>query len=729
MSEGTRWFARPYAWLIAAFALYLATFAAFASPWLGHMGSVIPKFPYRPDEELMVWTLSWVTHALVDPHARVFDANIYHPAPAQLTGSENLFFLQVLFAPLYLLTKRPLLATAIVTFLTYPLAALAMAALLVRLGCSRLVAWICGLAFAVGILRIPLNFHVLQYPNLFLPLAALGAVRARSAPGWKSALWLFAVLLATMLTSYYIAGIVCVALAIWVLADLLTLRPRAVAFVTTVALALLAAVGVAAIVLHPYIARSRGMVPNAMPWEHGGQLWLWVQATRKTWDENADYWRLPFAFLAVLGLVGRSDATWRRIALPGALLCLLGTAIVIFGLPDGLGQLAAHTPLRNFRGWVRLLMVTDFGLCLLAAAGLDLCRRRFGKRVALVPIAAFALLAALPRLTILVSAMSRMPTALAEHADAYRMVERYADEVGRGPLLELPTGITTDCGAMLGSTFHWLPLLNGFTGYEPPHVRTMRAASGALPDPAALQDLVDLSHLRWILLRPDRNWPHPRMAAQVRDGLRGSALIGRSYSFDGFTLFEVTASPQRPRWYAAIAAGPSPGTTELGTPVRKLSAAEAIATVDRLGGIEVTGRAKTVALRLRLHNAGTADWPVLESGIRTPFEDVIGRIFGWKAPRFGVYLEVRWEPLLQKAPRREPPVQNVPLDRDVFAGESVVWSFMVRKPPSPGWYWLDVRVVQRDGPELTEPPGRKLRQVVELTPSSVERRARGKKRR
>ena len=329
----------------------------------------------------------------------------------------------MLFGPLYLLTGRPLVATAIVTFLTYPLAALAMAALLVRLGCARLVAWVCGLVFAVGILRIPLNFHVLQYPNLFLPLAALGAVRARSAPGWKSALWLFAVLLATLLTSYYIAGIVCIALAIWVFADLLTLRPRAVAFVTTVVLSLLAAVGVTAILLHPYIVRSRGMVPNALPWDHGGQLRLWVQMARDHWDKNADYWRVPFAFLVLLGLGGRGDATWRRIALPGALLCFLGTAIVIVGLPDGLGQLAAHTPLRNFRGWGRLLMVTDFGLCLLAAAGLDVCRRRFGKRVALVPIAAFALLAALPRLTALVSAMSPVPLALGARADAYRTVK------------------------------------------------------------------------------------------------------------------------------------------------------------------------------------------------------------------------------------------------------------------------------------------------------------------
>ncbi len=403
---------------------------------------------------------------------------------------------------------------------------------------------------------------------------------------------------------------------------------------------------------------------------------------------------------------------------------------MIFGLPDGLGQLAAHTPLRNFRGWVRLLMVTDFGLCLLAAAGLDVCRRRFGKRVGLVPIAAFALLAALPRLTILVSAMSPAPAALGEHADAYRTVKRYTDELGRGPLLELPSGIIVDHEAMLGSLFHWLPLVNGVTGYEPAHAPAMRAAVSALPDSAALQDLVDLSHVRWILLRPDRDWRPPGAAAQVRDGLRESALIGRSFSFDGFALFEVTASVQRPRWYAAIAAGPVPGTTALGTPVRELSPAEAIATVDRVGGIEEIRGANMFGLRLRLHNAGTADWPVLENGIRTPYHDVVGRIAGWKFAPFIVHLEARWVPA-QTASGEEPHelVQNVPLQRDVLAGESVVWSFMVRKPPAPGRYRLDVGIAQQDGPEMTEPPGRMLRELVDVKPSPAKGQRRGKKKR
>ena len=713
MSESTGKLEKPFVWLIAAFGLYLATFAAFSLPWLRHMGDAIPTYPYFPDEELNVWILSWVSHALLDGQARVLDANIYHPAPAQLTGSEHLFFLQVIFAPLYLLTDQPVLATGIVAFLTYPLSALAMAALLVRLGCSRLVAWLCGLAYAVGILRIPFNFHVLQYPNLFLPLAALAALRVRSAPGGKSALWLFLVLLSALLTSFYIAGIVCVALAFWVLADLLVARTKAVAFVATVGLSLLAAVLAAGVLLRPYIARSEGMVPDIMPFDHSGTFGFWAQISGSYWYTQGDPWRVPFAFLALLGLGGRGDATWRRMALPGLVLCVLGTALVVLGLPDGLGWLAAQTPLRNLRGWARLLIVTDFGLCLLAAAGLDLCRRRFGMRVAIVPIAAFALLTTLLRLTNLNSGLRLVPLASTERADAYRAVKRYTDEFGRGPLLELPAGIAIDSEAMLGSTFHWLPLLNGFTGYAPAHARAMRAASDALPDPAALQELVDLCHLRWILMRPNQDWGSPRVAEQIRQGLLSSNLVGRSFTFNGFTLIEVTASPLQAQWYPAIAAGPKPGMTALGTPIRRLSMADAVAAIEGVG--EIGDVANQGMVKLRVRNAGNADWPVLLNGLIVQFDSLFPpRKF---AP-LTVYLEARWTPLAE-APNSgtgKELVQAVPLDRDVLAGETVVQSFPMPKLARPGRYRFDVRVVQNDGPEFTEPPSQMLHRVVDLGP-------------
>ena len=93
-----------------------------------------------------------VNALLHDPRA-VVDAPINYPAPAQLTGSEHFAGLQVVFLPVWLLTRNPVLAINAVLFLAYPLAALAMNRLLAALGASRGVAWVAGLAYALGALH------------------------------------------------------------------------------------------------------------------------------------------------------------------------------------------------------------------------------------------------------------------------------------------------------------------------------------------------------------------------------------------------------------------------------------------------------------------------------------------------------------------------------------------------------------------------------------------------
>ena len=49
--------------------------------------------------------------------------------------------------------------------------------------------------------------------------------------------------------------------------------------------------------------------------------------------------------------------------------------------------------------------------------------------------------------------------------------------------------------------------------------------------------------------------------------------------------------------------------------------------------------------------------------------------------------------------------------------------------PEPGRYWLDVGIAQQDGPEMTEPPGRMLRELVDVKPSPAKGQRRGKKKR
>ena len=77
------------------------------------------------DAQLIVWILSWVAHALGHAPTTLLEANINHPAPAQLTGSDYFLSSQLLFAPLEIATGNAVLATNLTALATYCLAGLA----------------------------------------------------------------------------------------------------------------------------------------------------------------------------------------------------------------------------------------------------------------------------------------------------------------------------------------------------------------------------------------------------------------------------------------------------------------------------------------------------------------------------------------------------------------------------------------------------------------------------
>ena len=43
------------------------------------------------DARLIIWTLAWDNHAILDRVPSFFDANIFHPSPNALAYSEHLF--------------------------------------------------------------------------------------------------------------------------------------------------------------------------------------------------------------------------------------------------------------------------------------------------------------------------------------------------------------------------------------------------------------------------------------------------------------------------------------------------------------------------------------------------------------------------------------------------------------------------------------------------------------
>jgi len=691
--------------LLGAFISQAAVLAAFSLPVLRQLNSTIPTYPCLPDEKLIVWILSWVAHALADPTLAVFDGNIFHPAPGQLTGSTHLFAVQTLFAPIYLWTKEPLLSTAIVAALTYPLAAVLMTALLVRCGCTRLTAWLFGLVYAVGLLRVPFNFHVLQYPNLLLPLVAIGLVQVRDSPRLWSGALLFTLTLAALLTSYYVAIIAALGLGCWVLAELIDRRPR-LGFLLIVTFTTVAAAAVTAYVLRPYFERSALMEPPVLPWLSLTDVSESAVATARFYQELGFPWIAAFALLAFFAFLRPRERSAARLLLPAVLLVVLVTIMTVIGLPGWLGEIAALTPLRHFRAWLRLLVLADFAFCLLAAVGLDALRSRYGRGVAAFPIALVVALT-VPRMQAL-EGETVVAHPMTDRRAAYKSLEFFA-ALAPGPVLELPFDWHGDSEAMLASTLHWRPLVNGFTGYPPPHFQPLRAALRRLPRREAVQRIYDLTHLDWIILRPVKDWKSPEERARMYYGLKASGFVTQSFEVVGFTLMMVKLKAVHDKWYGAIAAGIQPGKTILGTPLRPLTIDGSAAIVRQIGEVAAGREPDTIRLRVEVRNEGETTWPALgslpvyhSSDHRTlvPFE---------------VYIETRWTRLDQAGGARgEPLTESIQFSSDMPPGERVTKSFSVVVPTVPGTYRFDVRVVQKDGIEFYEPPSRMVHGVYEI---------------
>jgi hypothetical protein len=95
-----------------------------------------------------------------------------------------------------------------------------------------------------------------------------------------------------------------------------------------------------------------------------------------------------------------------------------------------------------------------------------------------------------------------------EH-DVHRWI---AQQTAPGPVLELPAMIShldpkqvrATGHYMIGSTLHWMPLLNGYTGYAPPSAALLMQLADRLPDRRAFDELCALVDVGTLVVHLDR---------------------------------------------------------------------------------------------------------------------------------------------------------------------------------------------------------------------------------
>ena len=709
----------PWREVLASFVAYSAVFAVLAWPWLRAADHAAPNSNLRhpADEREVAWILAWVSHALGTAPRHLMDANVYYPAPGQLTGIELFLSTQLVFAPVFWATHNAVLGANAAVLLSYPLAAVAMERLLIALGCGRPVAWTAGLVFALGPLRVPGNLMILKYVNLYLPLIALALTRLRQRPANGPALGLGMVMALAFLSSYYAAVMAAVAAAIWFPLEWLRPAPgrRRFAFLAVAAIA--AALALLVVVSLPYLRRPEASATFVSPLAALAQLYVGLYYLASMDPLSLGLAGLGAALIGSAAPAARRAARWGLVITVVSALLMVGPTATIGGWTIPLPfAVIANSPARFFRAPSRFVVVLGFGTALLAAAALEAAWRRLGRRAGGLAVAAVA--AAIVATHGSRLAGSRLEVFREQSQPIYAAVKAVAEKEGPGPVLELPfvpiLAVVANPGfypsgapgaeAMLGSTRHWQPLIIGETAYPPPHWPLVAATLGRLPANEAFQDLVDMTHVRWLLLRPREEWFESWRAA--RDRILALQGVKRILVLDGWELLRVDRIPQHPGWFAAIAAGYRPQQTVLGTPLAPLPPEAARAVVMARGAVPAQALAGS-ALPLSFHvvNIGAAPWPVA--------------VPPQAARTHTVGLEARW--WLADQPHAADTVQlsqEFELLRDVWVGEDVIRDVFIIAPTQPGSYDLEIRVHQVAGADFDGPENKPLRaRVVVAAPS------------
>lgn len=479
------------------------------------------------DANFSIWRLAWIAHQLSADPAHLFDANIFYPTPNTLTFSDALLLQGVLGAPLIWLGLSPITVYNLLVLLSFVTAGPAMYALARSLGAGSTGAWVAGIIFAFQ----PYRFA--HYPQLeilwscWIPLA-LWALDRAMVTGRVSAGALVGLFVALQaLSCLYYAVFLVTGLAL--VAFIMT-AGRKPSELMSLARAGLAALIVAAAIVGPYafayldgrgavgerteaeVLRWSPTVVNylAAPFEN----WLYDPPDAQGIDAMEG---MLFPGVAALLLAGIGAVTWherRRIAY---VVLLLVSVDLSLGLNGFLYRFFFElVPLYNgLRVPARMFVMVSAAMSVLAAMGLtwlmDAARRRAVRR----GIAGGALVAVLAESLSVPVALRPLPT---EAPGTYQWLsEQPPGVVAEWPWPSLDMlGVTDVPRHMYFSTWHWRPLVTGYSGHYPESFILMLGRTRGFPDEQAIRELRRLD-VRYLILHSQ---PDPDAYVRMRERLR-----------------------------------------------------------------------------------------------------------------------------------------------------------------------------------------------------------------
>lgn len=446
------------------------------------------------DALFSVWRLAWIARQLPRDPLTVFDANIFYPERNTLAFSDAILLPGAMLAPAHWVGVPPLVVYNVFLLATFTVCGLAMFALVRSLTGSIAAGLLAGMSFAFCTHRLE-HFERLELLTSFwMPVCLLFLHRATSSDGTAKHYVLASVCAtAQVLTGIYHGIFLLTYLALF-LPSLLINRLRHVP--VALALTLLMPALVLALYSQPYMANRQrvGERPVAEVKAYSATLSNFIASHPNNRLYGATTSRFGqaerFLFPGVVAVLLAILACWPPLGrLPMVYLIGLALAVLlVVGFNGPLYPLLYEyaLPYRGLRVPARANVLVGLSLSVLAGFGaarlLTLVRSR-GARAGLAGVllvAATAEYAAAPPLRT-VPQPSRWTGWLARQE--------------RGPVFEWPTAtperldVNDDTLYMYFSTFHWQPLVNGYSGFYPPRYVRLLDQVRDFPDEPSLSYL------------------------------------------------------------------------------------------------------------------------------------------------------------------------------------------------------------------------------------------------
>jgi hypothetical protein len=489
-----------------------------------------------------MWNVAWVAHALTTHPSSLFDANIFYPHQDTLAYSESNIVAGLIAVPVWLLTHNPYASYNAVVLFGFASAALSAFLLLRVLGGSRLGAAVAGLLYGFS----PHMFSVIPHIQLLMtfgPALSMAAMHHfTKAPSAGRGLLLGLALAVTGLACAYYGIFAGLMVGVGLLWNLVTeRRNNSRPFWIGVALAVAVVVVIVGPFFIPYLTIREGgfgrSLEEARKLSTNGGTFLasavlvhrWMQPLiLRAFGQWHDvffpgFMALGLATLALVVAVRQSReirepagaaseaSDWRRRATLYAVTGLLALWASL-GPAGGLYTLLYHlVPAFSFlRAPVRFGVLVLLSIAVLAGFAVTWLERRWPSR-------SKALAAVLVAVALIESYVGPLQLTAAPPVTT---AQRQLAVLPRAPVAEFPfyTGAFDrhrHTEYMLASTFHWQPMINGYSDHMPADFFEDSTTLETFPSPAAFE-ILRRKAVRWVVVHFDAYPPGEGPALRLR---------------------------------------------------------------------------------------------------------------------------------------------------------------------------------------------------------------------